>query len=488
MRRTDIHEILNPRSIAIVEVSSNPIKGATIFLHTLLAIGYEGKLYPVNPDGEDSLGMKTYRCLLDVPDSVDHVIVGVPAHRVLAEIENAVRIRARSIHIYSAGFEEINTDEGLALKKEIMGIARGKVRVIGPNCMGIYYPKKKISFYFDQSPLFGGSAFVSQSGGLAGLFSFVALQENNYCSKVVSIGNSWDLKLTDFLEYFSEDEETETVSMYIEGLGNGEGRKLLSALKNTTKRKPVIIFKGGRSEEGERAASSHTGALASNFQIWNTLTDQYGVILVDSIEEMHDFIKLYRMVHPPRSKRSCLVAFGGGGRNVTYADICAKNGLSLPKLQKEVQDGLLDFIPQVGTMRDNPVDLSGGVFDPTVLVRTLETVSRDPNVDSIIFTIDVLVMHTIKDLLGTDPRDIVKGTVSALVSVKDHLEIPIFCCNPVSMEDLEIEELRLYLKEELEKNNIPSILTIERTTKAIKRYHDYSSFKSRESCDRPPLA
>jgi hypothetical protein len=109
-------------------------------------------------------------------------------------------------------------------------------------------------------------------------------------------------------------------------------------------------------------------------------------------------------------------------------------------------------------------------------------------VDSIIFAIDVLVMHTIKDLLGTDPRDIVKGTVSALVSVKDHLEIPIFCCNPVSMEDLEIEELRLYLKEELEKNNIPSILTIERTTKAIKRYHDYSSFKSRESCDRPQLA
>ena len=126
MRRTDIHEILNPRSIAIVEVSSSPIKGATIFLQTLLAVGYEGKLYPINPDGEDSLGMKTYRSLLDVPDSVDHVIVGVPAHRVLSEIENAVKIRARSIHIFSAGFEEINTEEGFALKKEIMGIAMAR--------------------------------------------------------------------------------------------------------------------------------------------------------------------------------------------------------------------------------------------------------------------------------------------------------------------------------------------------------------------------
>jgi len=476
MRRTDIHEILNPRSIAIVEVFSSPIKGATTFLQALLAVGYEGKLYPINPDGEDSLGMKTYRSLLDLPDSVDHVIVGVPAHRVLSEIENAVKITARSIHIFSAGFEEINTEEGFALKKEIMEIARDKVRLIGPNCMGIYNPKSKISFLSEQSPLSGGSAFVSQSGGLAGLFSFVALQENNYCSKVVSIGNSWDLKVTDFLEYFSEDEETETVSMYLEGLGNGEGRKMLSILKNTTKRKPVIIYKGGQTEEGERAASSHTGALASNFEMWNTFAGQSGVILVDSIEEMHDFIKLSRMVQPPRSKRSCLVALGGGGRNVTYADICAKNGLSLPKLQKEVQDGLLDFIPQVGTMTDNPVDLSGGFFDPTVVVKTLKTVSGDPNVDSIIFTVDVLAMRTIKNLLGIDPRDIVNGTVSELVSIKGHLEIPIFCCNPISMEDLEIAELRLYLKEELEKNNIPSILTIERTTKAIKRYHDYYDF------------
>ena len=252
---------------------------------------------------------------------------------------------------------------------------------------------------------------------------------------------------------------------------------MMTILDNIKKDKPVLLWRGGQTEEGENAAFSHTGALASNSEIWNAFARQYGVILVDSIEEIHDFLKLYRMVQPPKSKKACLVALGGGGRNVTCADICARNGLSLPPLQKETQDGLLDFVPRTGTITVNPVDLMTHMVAPTVLEKALKTVSRDPNVDSILFILDVVAMDKGTSYVGIDPRNIVDVIVSGLVSARDHLQIPIFCCNPIVIEDLRLEELRLYLKEELEKNNIPSLLTIERTIKALTRYHDYFDFK-----------
>ena len=250
MKRKDIHEILHPRSIAVVGASNEFSRGATMFLHSLMKIGYEGKIYPIHPTIEVSLGLKTYPSLLDVPDSVDHVIVGIPAHACPKVVEEAVKKGVRSVHFFTSGFAEVGTKEGVALQEKINEIARGKVRIIGPNCMGIYNPKIKIAFDETQTAISGGAGCVSQSGGMATYFSRNAVQEGNYCSKVVSIGNSSDLRLTDFLEYLSEDDETTTISMYIEGLGDGEGKKLLEILRNTTKRKPILIWKGGQTDQG----------------------------------------------------------------------------------------------------------------------------------------------------------------------------------------------------------------------------------------------
>ena len=478
MKRKDIHEILHPRSIAIIGASSDYAKGATMFLSSLKAIGYEGKLYPIHPKADIALGLKTYPSLLDVPGSIDHVIVGVPAHAAPKVVEDAVKKGVRCVHFFTSGFAEIGTKEGALLQKKITEIAKGKVRIIGPNCMGIYHPRMKIAFGEEQPPIFGGTGFVSQSGGLANYFSRIAVQEGNYCSKVVSIGNSSDLRLTDFFEYLSEDDETTTISLYIEGLGNGEGKQFIEIIKNTVVRKPVLIYKGGQTEQGAKTAFSHTGAMSSGYQLWEKMARQFGVILVDSLEEMHDFIKLYRLIQPPKGLKYGMVTFGGGN-SVVYADICARLGVELPDLAERTQKALLEFIPPMGTIIRNPVDVSAGGWDPHAIEKTLGTVGKDPSIDAVVFVPQIGFVAGGAGRFGIDPKQILDFQIDGVISACQKLEIPLVCNNPMPFEDLKAEELRLYMKKRLEENQIPTISTIERTMKALKRYHEYDVFLNR---------
>jgi len=479
MKRNDIHEILHPGAIAVVGASNDQARGATLFLSALLEIGYEGQIYPVNPSLEVALGLKTYPSLLAIPGRVDHVIVGVPARIAPSIVQDAVTKGVKSIHFFTSGFAEVGTDEGRALQKSIADIARGKVRIIGPNCMGIYNPRMKIAFDEGQLPIAGGAAFVSQSGGLATYFSKSAIQEGNYCSKVVSIGNSSDLRLTDLFEYFGEDDDTETISMYIEGLAEGEGNILLKILEDTTRKKPVLIWKGGQSDQGARTASSHTGAIATSYRLWQTVTRQCGAILVESIEEMQDFIKIHRLSSPPQGYRSCLVTFGGGN-SVAYSDVCAKEGITLPELEERTQEALVEFIPPMGTILNNPVDMSASGWVPGVIEKSLKIVASDVNIDSIVFITQLgFIIGGNATRFGVEPRAILDFQVREVVSASQKLNIPLVCVNPAPFEDLALEELRIYVKKELEKNNIATFLTMDRAAKALKRHHDYNRIVTR---------
>jgi acyl-CoA synthetase (NDP forming) len=313
---------------------------------------------------------------------------------------------------------------------------------------------------------------------LATYFSRNAVQEGNYCSKVVSIGNSSDLKLTDFLEYMSEDDETTTISMYIEGLGNGEGKKFLEILKDTTKRKPILIWKGGQTGQGAKTAFSHTGAMASGYQLWEKTARQFGVILVDSIEEMHDFIKLYRLIKPPKGTSYCMVTFGGGN-SVVYADICAGIGIKLPDLEEKTQKSLLEFIPPMGTIIRNPVDVSAGGWMPDVIEKTLKTVGQDPNIDSVVFVSQVGFAGGGSNLFGMEPEKILDHQIDGIIAASRDLNKPLVCNNPLPFESIAAEKLRLHMKKRLEENYIPTIPTIERTMKALKRYNQYENFLKR---------
>jgi acetyl-CoA synthetase (ADP-forming)/acetyltransferase len=313
---------------------------------------------------------------------------------------------------------------------------------------------------------------------MANYFSKQAVREGNFCSKVVSIGNSSDLRLTDFLEYLSDDEETTTISMYIEGLGEGEGRKLLEILEGTTKRKPTLIWKGGQTDQGAKTAFSHTGAMSSGYLLWETIARQFGVILVDSIEEMHDFIKLYRLVRPPEGTRCCLVTFGGGN-SVAYADICAKMGIQLPDLNEQTQDDLLEFIQAVGTIRRNPVDVNAGGWETKVIENTLRTAGRDPNIDAMVFISQVGFLGRMSERLGMEPEKILDHQANEIASASRELKIPLVCNNPQPFEDQTAEAWRLQMKKRLEEKQVPTIPTVARTSKALKRYHQYNGFVKR---------
>ncbi len=475
MKRKDIHDILHPESIAVVGASNNILGGASMFLGVLLNLGYEGKIYPVNLKEETVQGLKSYPSLSDIPDKVDHVIIGVPAHRTPAIIEAAVKKGVNSIHIFTSGFAEVGTKQGMELQKEIVDIARGKVRIIGPNCMGIYNPKAKIAFDFGLPAIPGNAGFLSQSGGLAVYFSFIGQYEENYCSKVISIGNSSDLKLTDFFEYLGEDEETNVVCIYIEGLDIKEGRKFINILKNTTRKKPVVIWKTGQTEAGAKAAASHTGTMAGGFQLWRALAEQYGAVLVDSLEEMHDFIKIHRMAPIPKSKKCCMVALGGGF-SVTYTDYCVKGGLELPELQQDTQEKLLDHMPAIGTIRRNPIDLSGSAWYPNVVENSIKIVGQDKNIDAIIYIADLGFLAKNAERLDIDAKEITAHQVAGIASARDELNIPILCNIPGTLRDLKTEELKLDFQEKLEKYNIPAFPNIERTVWSLKRLYDYNRF------------
>ena len=476
MKRTDIERILNPGSIAVVGATNEMHRGATGFLACLMEIGFNGGLYPINPNIDESLGIKAYPGLMHVPDRIDHVVAAVPAHAAPAIISDAVKKGVQSVHFFTSGFDEVSTDEGHALQIKLTETARGKVRILGPNCMGFYNPKAKVAFEQGQPAVSGGAGFVSQSGGLAAAFVQNAVSEGNFCSKVVSIGNSADLKLSDFLEYFSEDDQTRVICMYIEGLSRGEGKNFLPLLKQAAGKKPVLIWKGGLTESGARAAHSHTAAMAGAFHLWPNLARQHGAILVDSIEEMQDFIKLHRFMPPPKTEKSCLVAFGGGC-SVTYSDVCAGHGIALPKLSAETRQTLTEFIAAVGTITLNPVDVSAGGWQPGVLEKTITAVGKDPNIDSVIFVSQMVFLINMSRRLGFDPKKVLEEQAAGIGAAARATGLPVLCSNPPAYEGLEAEEIRLYLKKELEKNGIPSFPTIERTVKAFKRHYDYHQFK-----------
>ena len=480
MKRQDIEDIFHPRAIAIVGASSDINRGASLFLKALLRIGYEGAIYPVNPNVREAYGLKTYPSLRNIPGPVDHVIVGVPAHLAPTIVADAVAKGARSLHFFTSGFAETATATGRALQERIAAIAHGRIRIIGPNCMGIYYPKMKICFADDQVATAGTAAFVSQSGGLATYFARNAIQEGNFCSKVISIGNSSDLHLSDFLEYFAEDSETETISMYIEGLANGEGQSFLAALATATPHKPVLIWKGGKSEQGARAALGHTGAMASDTRLWQTVPRQFGATLVDSIEEMQDFIKLHRMTPPPAGTRCCVVTFGGGS-SVATSDICAQVGIILPPLTQETQEALAEFIPPMGTIRTNPVDVSMSGWQPGTLARSLAIVAADPGVDAVIFATQLGFIAGSKEHFGVSPHEILDFQAREIAAAREQIAVPLVCNNPIAYEDLALEDLRLHFKKTLASNGIPAILTMERTALALKRYYEWHRFATQRA-------
>jgi len=376
----DIDRIFEPKSIAIVGVSAEGFGfGRGIFL-SHLAIGYEGKLYPVNKRGGTIEGRTIYPSIEAIPDKIDFAIIAVPAHLVPSALEACRKKGAVGAEILSSGFSETGTPEGIALEEELRTIAKRGIKVIGPNCFGIYCPKSGLTMLPgpDLSREPGGVALLSQSGGLSVDFGFTGKWRGIRFSKVVSFGNGCDLRETEMLHYLRHDPETKIICMYVEGVS--DGREFFTALKEAAAEKPVIVIKGGLSESGSRAAASHTASLGGQRTIWEAALRQCRVTQVANLEEMSDAAVAFSLL-PAREYKGCSIIGGGGALGIAAADAAENFEIAVPKLRDDLQTAILDILPKPGSSATNPIDIANPFVSPEQIRGILLRASEDENVD-----------------------------------------------------------------------------------------------------------
>jgi acyl-CoA synthetase (NDP forming) len=365
-----LNSLFHPRSIAVVGASDGPFNGVTqVFLDTLIEFKYKGSIYPVNPKFKKVSGLKCYPSLRDIAGIVDHVISVVPASATPGLLDDCIAKGVKTLHLYTAGFAETDEKERGDLQDRLIARTRESgVRILGPNCMGLFIPSEGITY----SPAFpmepGNVSFISQSGSYSLTVVRGAGARGVRFSKVVSYGNAGDIDECDLLEYLATDDETEIIGAYIEG--TRDGSRLRRVLADAAAKKPVIVIKKGGTEAGGRGTMSHTGALAGDDKVWEAVLGQTGVIRVEDMEEMIDMLTTFSFLPLPKSRRA-LVMGNGGGPSVRAADDAERGGLTLPEAPASLRRDLKKHSPVAGSMLRNPFDIGGYHFDWAPIIDLL---------------------------------------------------------------------------------------------------------------------
>ena len=467
---SDLEFLFHPKSIAIVGTPSDPenMSGGAAFLHALTRSGYEGDIWPVNPKVSEIMGLKSYPDLMSLPQTPDYVICCLPASLTAQLIRDCAAKGVKAVCMFTAGFSEAS-EEGRKLEEELVGLARqGGVRLIGPNCMGIYCPSTGLSYYSESSKEAGGVGFVCQSGGNSSHLVLMGGDRGVRFSKVISYGNAADLNEADFLEYLTQDVETEIIAVYIEGVRDGQ--RFLQALAAAAKAKLVIMVKGGRTEAGTRAASSNTGALASSKERWDALCRQTGAVQVSTLVEVLDLIEAALYLKPPKGRRVGIVGWGGGA-SVTSTDACEAAGLIVPSFSRELRQELRRLSSEPGSSIANPVD-SPVVTDPSLLAKAMRIVANSNEVD-------LLLMHmpfAVPSAADSEWRRVHRETV---IGTSRSLDIPIAMVQPHSATP-ESSAIFRALQQRCIEAGIPVYSTVTQAAGAISRFIQYHVWKSRE--------
>jgi len=399
--------LFNPESVAIVGASENPTTYGYAFMHHLLNYGFRGRLYPINPRQSEISGVKTYPSLEDIPGSIDYVIHVIGVNNAPDIITQAARKGAKAVHILAGRASETGRPEGKKLEAEILKKAcECGVRVLGPNCLGVFCPKTGLAFGFEFPREPGRVGALIQSGGNSTDLMHIAALRGIRFSKVVSYGNALDINEIDFLRYFIDDPETGIILSYIEGLRGGS-REYLELVGRAAAKKPVVICKGGRTAVGSRIALSHTASLAGSVNLWETAIRQAGAVPVKNLDQMVNMAVVFSFLPPLKGKNVGIVG-AGGGRSVLSADEWEENGFTVPPLPREIRDRLKRRGSQLWDWLDNPADISIMPGDPLTMTDVLAEIVAHPVFDFIAadaeedppFSRDAFIRHLTEDMQG----------------------------------------------------------------------------------------
>ena len=351
---TDIKYLFEPRSLAIIGASRDKSKIGHVVLRNVMAGGYAGKIYPVNPGGGEIEGIPVYRSILDIDDQIDVACITVPAKLVYDAVVQCADRGVKHGIIITSGFSEIGN---LEEEKRIVDYARSKgMRILGPNVFGVYSSESRLNATFVSGDIPSGHlAMITQSGALGLTLVGQAAVENIGLSNVISVGNKSDIDESDLLGYLCDHETTRVILMYIEGVRNGE--KFIQAVKKTTRKKPVVVIKSGRSNKGARAAASHTGSLAGKDDVFDDVIRQSGALRAESTRDAFNWAMILTDSPLPAGGNTVIIT-NGGGAGVMATDACEKYGVNLYDDSQELKNIFSPVIPAFGSTK-NPIDITG---------------------------------------------------------------------------------------------------------------------------------
>ncbi|MCL4268769.1 MAG: bifunctional acetate--CoA ligase family protein/GNAT family N-acetyltransferase [Anaerolineales bacterium] len=407
--RQPLDAIFAPKSVAVVGATETVGSVGRTIVWNLMSSSFGGTIYPVNPKRPSVLGIKAYPDLKSIPEALDLIVVVTPAPTVPGIIKEAVDLGVKSAIIISAGFKETGP-EGVELERQIMEHARrGKMRIIGPNCLGVMSPTTGLNATFASTIARRGSVgFISQSGALCTAILDWSLTENVGFSSFVSIGSMLDVDWSDLIYYLGDDPHTKSIVIYMETIGNA--RAFLSAAREVAMTKPIIVIKPGRTEGAAKAAASHTGSLTGSDEVLEVAFRRSGVLRVNSIAELFYMAEVLGKQPRPQGPRLTILT-NAGGPGVLATDALITNGGELAKISPETMEEFNKLLPAAWS-HNNPVDILGDA-SPERYAKALEIAAKDENSDGILVILTPQAM--------TDPTE----TAEVLKPYADSLGKPV---------------------------------------------------------------
>ncbi len=413
-----LEAIFYPRSIAVVGASRQAGSVGQSVLANLIGSRFQGVVFPVNPHAQSILGIKAYARISDVSDVIDLAVIVVPSPIVPAVLEECGQKGVRGAIIITAGFKEIG-GAGIELEERVQKIANHHgITLVGPNCLGVINTDPGVSMnatFGTQMPREGNIAFISQSGALCVAVLDYAKEANIGFSKFISMGNKAGVNENELLQYLQSDPKTGVILMYLEDLVRGRdfmdiARQITSSKKRP---KPILALKAGRTMVGARAASSHTGSLAGSDRVYDAIFEQCGVLRVDTLEELFDYVKAFSRQPLPRGRNVAIIT-NSGGPGILATDSCIQHNLNVPRLTPATKKSLRQILPATASLH-NPIDLIAEAQEEQYEI-SLRAVLRDRNVHSAIVILTPTAFTRVESI------------ARAIVNVARASQKPVLCC------------------------------------------------------------